>query len=100
MVVGGVSVPLKYVHVCMFMCVRSAYRAVVDPLVNISELALPDAAAQIYPVPLDLVVPRWERGVEEEMGKGVRLSSLSVLEKWKKNKIIGERNGRTSAGPN
>lgn len=69
MEVGRVSVPLKYVHVCIFTCVRSTYRAVVDSLVNISELALSDAAAQLYPVPLDLIVPCWERRVEDKMGK-------------------------------
>lgn len=84
MEVGGVSVPVEirpclHVHVCM--CVRSAYRAVVDSLVNISELALSNTAAQLYPVPLDLIVPCWERRVEEKMGKEVRWSSLSSLKK-------------------
>lgn len=60
--------PLKYVHVCMFTCERSTYRAVVDSLVHISKLALADAAAQLYPVPLDFVVPRWVRRVEEKNG--------------------------------
>lgn len=82
MEVSLVSVPLIYVHVCMFTCVRFTYRAVVDSLVNISKLTLTDAAAQLYPVPLDLIVPRWERGAEERKGERSEIkSSLSVLKK-------------------
>lgn len=36
------------------------YRAVIDSLVNISKLTLSYAATQLYPVPLDLIIPRWQ----------------------------------------
>lgn len=34
------------------------YRAVINSLVHISKLTLSYAAAQLYPVPLDLIIPR------------------------------------------
>lgn len=83
MEVGRVSVPLKYVHVCVLTCVRSTYRAVVDSLVNISKLALSDAAAQLDPVPLDLIVPRWERRVGEKMGKDRQIECFKYPEEIK-----------------
>lgn len=51
-----VSLP-SWVHARVRWC-ACTYRAVINSLVYISKLTLSYAATQLYPVPLDLIIPR------------------------------------------
>lgn len=64
---------------CNVCRLESTYRAVIDSLVYISKLTLSYAAAQLYPVPLDLIIPRWERGAEKKKSRKSEIGLPAVL---------------------
>lgn len=56
---GAAKAAFSQTVTVLFLCYSTIYRAVVDSLVDVSKLSLTDAASQLYPVSLDLIVPGW-----------------------------------------